>query len=226
MALFDRRAVIGGAVAAGLAPAVLLPQPARAAGPVPATGRLQFNILRNAKPFGQYSVAFVTAGDLLTVTTDVAMSMHIGKLKVLDYHHHCEELWRRGQFSEMHSHTVRDGNEGQADTVAAVRGDFGIHITTNKGPLSAPPKANPLTHWNAATLQGPLFNPQDGVMLDVTPRDLGRDGILLANNTQLIANHWSLRGSQVIDEWYDDAGVWTGLKGQLPDKSMIEYRRV
>jgi hypothetical protein len=34
-----------------------------------------------------------------------------------------------------------------------------------------------------------------------------------------------LRGDQQIDEWYDDNGVWGGLRGVLPNKSILEYRR-
>ncbi|HEX2817957.1 MAG TPA: DUF6134 family protein [Phenylobacterium sp.] len=203
-----------------------LPGFARAAGPIPPANNLHFNILRNGKPFGQYRVAFVSSGDLLTVTTDVTMNMQIAKLSVFDYVHHCEEQWRGGRFVEMHSHTVRDKDLSRAEDVSAVRGDFGIHIKTRKDQLSAPPKASPLTHWNQATLSEPLFNPQDGLMLDLRTQQIGRDGVLLANATQLVGAHWTLRGSQTLDEWYDDTGVWAGLKAVFPDKSIIEYRRV
>lgn len=225
MTILDRRAVIAGAASVGAIGGLALPGLAQA-GSIPASGRLDFAILRNGKPFGSYRVTFVTAGDLLTVTTDVAMNMKIAKLTVLDYRHHCEELWRKGQFSELHSHTIRDNNQAQADTVNATRGELGIHIVTNKGPLSAPSNALPLTHWNMAALGGPMFNPQDGLMLQLQATNLGRDGVLTAKGAQLIATHWTLRGAQSIDDWYDDNGIWAGLKGQLPDKSTLEYRRI
>ena len=120
MPIFDRRALIAGGLAA-----LTLPQVARAAGPVPATNNLHFHILRNGKPFGEYQVNFVTSGDLLTVTTDVAMSMSVAKVRVFDYVHHCEEMWRAGRFQEMRSHTVRDRDNARADNVSAVRGDNG-----------------------------------------------------------------------------------------------------
>ncbi|MDO8324352.1 MAG: hypothetical protein Q7T23_15595, partial [Phenylobacterium sp.] len=59
---------------------------------------------------------------------------------------------------------------------------------------------------------GPLFNPQGGKILKVTVRRGG-------------ANHWAVRGEAEIDNWYDEAGVWTALKGKLEDGSRIEYRR-
>lgn len=223
--MLDRRALITGGAALGALAGLALPGVA-GAGPIPANGLLQFAIFRNGKPFGNYKVSFVTSGDLLTVTTDVAMNMRVAKLTVFDYRHHCQEMWRKGVFSELHSHTVRDNDQQGAETVDATRSDFDIRVVTKKGAMSAPPKANPLTHWNAATLGGPLFNPQDGLMLDLTSRDFGRDGVVMGNGTQMLARHVALRGSQQLDEWYDDAGLWAGLKGVFPDKSVIEYRRL
>jgi len=165
-----------------------------------------------------------TAGKVLTVTTEVAMSEKIAAVTVFDYRHHCVETWRDGRFAELHSTTVRDRKT--TDEVNAVRGDYEIKITTNKGPQIAPAGAAPLTHWNMATLSGPLFNPQDGKLLTLKAQAVGKDPVLLANGTQLAAAHWALRGEDQMDEWYDDAGIWAGLKGMLPDKSMMEYRRV
>jgi hypothetical protein len=214
----DRRTLITGALSAAALPRVA------SARPLPSTN-VHFNIFRNGKPFGQYNVAFASSGDFLTVTSDAAMSMQVAGLTVFDYRHHCEEVWRGGQFMQLQSRTVRDRQADQAQTVNATRANFDIHMTTNKGPLSAPLSANPLTHWNMAVLGGPVFNPQDGLMLDLTARPVGRSAVGLANGTQLNASHWTLRGSQTLDEWYDDSGVWAGLRALFPDQSVIEYRR-
>ena len=223
MASLDRRTLITGAFTAASLSAISAPRLALAA--PPANANLHFNVLRNNKPFGQYSVAFRTEGDALTVTTDVAMMMRISGLTVFDYNHHCEEVWRNGRFMQMTSRSARDREASLAETVSAVRTNFDIRITTKKGVLSAPPAANPYTHWNQAVLTGPLFNPQDGLILDLAAQPLGRDGVSLANGSRLIASHWAMRGSQTVDEWYDDQGVWAGLKALFPDKSVIEYRR-
>ena len=224
MASFDRRALITGAIAA--AGAASLPRAAAAAIPLPAGNALHFDVYRNGKPFGKYQTLFSVSGNVMTVTSDVAMSMKIANMTVFDYQHHCEEIWRDGRFAEMRSHSLRDKGKTEADTVSAVRGDFDIRVTTNKGPLSVPIEASPLTHWNQATLGGKLFNPQDGLLLDLTAHPMGRDAVNIAKGGQITANHWALRGAQTLDEWYDDGGIWAGLKAVFPDKSIIEYRRV
>jgi hypothetical protein len=224
MAFLDRRAILTGAIAA--VGAASLPRAAAAAIPLPAGNALHFDVYRNGKPFGKYQTLFAVVGNVMTVTSDVAMSMKIANMTVFDYQHHCEEIWRDGKFAEMRSHSLRDKGKTEADTVTAIRGDFDIRVTTNKGPLSVPMDASPFTHWNQATLQGKLFNPQDGLLLDLTSHPMGRDPVTIAKGSQITANHWALRGSQTLDEWYDDGGIWAGLKAIFPDKSVIEYRRV
>jgi hypothetical protein len=217
MADFDRRTLIAGALSAGL-----LPSLARAAVPaVPPA--LHFAILRNGKPFGKYDVALASSGDTMTVTSDVAMAMTISGLRVFNYTLHCVEVWKGGQFISLESQSVRDS---ERTTLSAARGNLGITIRNKLGPQLLPLNANPLTHWNPAVLNGMLFNPQDGVLLDLKAQPPVRDMVTLANGTKLAANHWALRGQSPIDDWYDDAGVWAGLRAIFPDKSIVEYRRV
>lgn len=215
MASFDRRALIAGVVSAAT-----LPRIAMAA--APPNGSVHFNILRNGKPFGNYQLTFVKNGDTLTVTTDVAMAARVAGLTVFNYRHHCEEIWRGGRFMELHSNSLRDHDQ---DVLTAVRTATNIAITNKDGPLVAPPTANPLTHWNEEVLQGPLFNPQTGFMLRLTAQPMGHEPFALANGAKVNATHWALRGESDIDEWYDETGVWAGLRAVFPDKSIVEYRR-
>jgi hypothetical protein len=219
MAILDRRMLMAGALAATTVPAL-----ARAA--VPPAGKLNFNILRQGKPFGRYGVVFVKDGETLTVTTDVAMSYKIAGISTFDYKHHCEEIWRGGKFVALHSRTVRDNRRDQIETVSAIREPYAIQITTSKSRFVVPVSAAPFTHWNSATLKGTLFNPQDGKRLEFAAQQVGRDPFPLASGAPIKAEHWMLRGDQQIDEWYDDSGVWAGLRGVFPDHSIVEYRRI
>ncbi|HEX6866102.1 MAG TPA: DUF6134 family protein, partial [Caulobacteraceae bacterium] len=80
----------------------------------------------------------------------------------------------------------------------------------------------PLTHWNPAALDGPLFNPQTGQLLDVRTRR--HAGERLPPPQRGPATRWTVRGDAEIDDWYDANGVWAALRGKLPDSSELEYR--
>ncbi len=218
MSLIDRRRLIVSGLAASALPGL-----ARAA--VPASGRLNFNIFLDNRPFGQYAVAFVNDGEFLKVNTDVHMIVQLLGVTSFEYRHHCEEVWRGGQFVALNSNSIRDNSADKANTVSAVRAQYDIKVTTNKGDFTLPASASPLTHWNASTLGGRLFNPQDGVLLNFTTQEVGHDPFPTAKGARLNGVHWMLRGDQQIDEWYDDNGIWGGLRGVLPNKSIMEYRR-
>jgi hypothetical protein len=221
MTSFDRRALISGALAAAAAPGFALAQ-----APASAFTNVRFAILRNGKPFGNYAVAFASQGDTTTVTTNVAMMARIAGLTVFDYRHRCIETWRNGVFMEMNSYSIRDKQKDLEDVVTAVRTTAGIRITDKNGSAMHSASAHPFTHWNPATLRGPLFNPQTGEMLRVTTASIGKDAVTLASGSKVTANRWVVRGETEIDEWYSDGGAWFGLKGVLPDRSILEYRRV
>ena len=50
--------------------------------------------------------------------------------------------------------------------------------------------------------------------------------LLKVTARRVSVSHWTVRGEAEIDDFYDEAGVWTALKGKLEDGSRIEYRRV
>lgn len=220
MVMLDRRALIAGAVS--VTGVVALPRFALAA--MPANGTYRYQVLRNGKPFGTYTLAFATAGDSTTVTTDVAMQAKVAGLTVFNYRHHCEEIWKAVRFQEMHSQSQRDGDKDFCTAVRSANG--GINITNKNGPLLAPPSANPYTHWNCGVLQGPLFNPETGFMLRLSAQSMGHEPFVMGNGARASGLHWAVRGENDIDEWYDDAGMWMGLRAVFPDKSIVEYRRL
>ena len=175
----------------------------------PANRRLVFSVLRNGTPIGEHQMSFAGDPASPTVTTEVRMAVKLGPVPVFRYRHHAVERWTGGRFASLETTT---SSNGKAERVSARRTEAGVIIETAKGRITGPAGLRPFTHWNPDVLAGPLFNPQSGKILKVTARRVG-------------ANHWAVRGEAEIDNWYDEAGVWTALKGKLEDGSRIEYRR-
>ncbi|WP_333586743.1 DUF6134 family protein [Phenylobacterium sp.] len=207
------------ALGAGLA--LALPSIAGAA--APGGGRLSFSVLRNGTKVGEHAMRFSRAGGLTTVTTEVEMRVRIGPVPVFRYTHSAEEAWREGVFQRL---TTTTNSNGKIERVVAQRGDDGVAIEGPAGRVRAAQTAAPLTHWNREALNRPLFNPQLGKPLALRVSRAGRETIALDGGEQITAERWSLRGDAEIDNWYDSAGVWSGLRGKLEDGSTMVYRRV
>ncbi|WP_309643036.1 DUF6134 family protein [Phenylobacterium sp.] len=198
---------------------ILVPAPVLAASGPPPGRRLAFAVFRNGARVGDHLMTFAGERGAMTVSTQVAMTVKLGPVPVYRYSHRAVERWSGGQFASLE--TTTNGN-GKIQKVTARRTDGGVIIEGAKsGKITAPASALPLTHWNAEALSGPLFNPQEGKMLKVSARRVGRETI-----NGVSATRWSLTGETQIDDWYDANGAWVALRGKLPDGSTMEYRRV
>ena len=204
-----------------LAASSLLLFPISAIG-APASGKLAFAVFRNGVRVGDHTMTFAGAPGAMTVSTQVAMTVKLGPVPVYKYSHRAVEKWSGGKFASLE--TTTNGN-GKIQKVTARRTDTGVTIEAGKGRVVAAATAAPFTHWNPAVLAGPLFNPQDGKILRVSARKGGREAVKTATGS-VNATRWSVTGDAQIDDWYDDAGNWTALKGKLEDGSMMEYRRL
>lgn len=201
-----RRQVLAALAFAGLAPA--------AWAAAPAGGRLRFAVFRNGAKVGEQEMTFSGPPDAPSVVTAVDMRIRLGPVPVFRYRHEARERWTAGRFLSLETTT---NSNGKREQVSARRTGAGLVVETAAGRQDMA-LAAPFTHWNAQALTGPLFNPQTGKLLKVTARRLGPGPAGPV--------HWAIRGEATIDDWYDEAGVWTALTGKLPDGSTMEYRRI
>lgn len=171
---------------------------------------LRFAVLRNGVRVGEHRMTFSRDGADLVARTEVAMTIKLGPVPVYRYRHTATERWRNGHFAALETATSANG---QAKRVVAELGASAVAIDGPAGKIRAPASAAPFTHWNPAAFAGPMFNPQEGIMLKVRA-------------SQVRPGHWAIRGEVEIDNFYDEAGVWKGLTGKLEDGSRMEYRRI
>ena len=197
------------------------PSPLLAA--APPNRRLAFAVLRNGQRIGEHRMTFSGDAASPTVSTEVDMTVKLGSVTVYRYRHTAREVWADGRFESLES--VTDATAGDRK-VSARRTPSGVLIRTGRREVLVPAGTSPLTHWNPKVLTGRLFNPQEGDLVRITASPKGVRPVVLADGRSVEAQVWALRGEAEIDNWYDRAGVWTGLKGRLKDGSVIEYRRI
>lgn len=182
---------------------------------------LAFQVFRNSSPVGTHRVVFNQDAGRLTATITADIQVGLGPLKFFSYRHEVTELWQDGLFQSLESRTLTNR---KLEQVFANRTSRGVEIRTLAGETHlVPAAARPLTHWNMAALQGPLFNPQTGSPVRekvqrVPPPDLDQD------HTATTA--FALTGDVEITDGYDENGDWVALKAKAADGSVIHYRRI
>lgn len=202
--------------------ALIAPGVGMAAADYPA--RLAFAAIRNGKRIGEHRLSFETAGEALTVRTRAEMAVKIGPVTVYRYLHEAVERWRGDRFESLESAT---NSGGKRESVKAARTDGGVLIRAGgQPPATGPAGMLPFTHWNVAVARAPLFNPQTGKILRQATQVLGPGPVLQADGRSITARRITFTGDASIDNWYDAADVWVGLKGKLDDGSIMEYRRL
>ncbi len=185
---------------------------------------LAFQVWRGGQQIGRHAVSFHGGDQDFTVAILAEMLVKLGPIPVYHYHHQATEVWRGGKFYSLQSQTVATGSRQQ---VSAVASDNAVVISTQGGhSVRAPADAHPLTHWNPAVLDGPLFNPQTGEMVRERVSRTPDQTAELANGRNIEATRYALVGQADITDWYDEEDVWAALRGKAPDGSYIDYRRV
>jgi hypothetical protein len=184
---------------------------------------LRFDVLRDGRGIGHHVVTFRRDGDALLASTVVEIAIRLGPLVLYRYFHSVRETWRNGQFAMLDSDTDDNGTPHKVH--AARAGDHVLVEATEAPPRMLPAETIPLTHWNMLCMERPLFNPQDGVPVDSRIVARGEETVTLADGRMVRAARFSLAGKVALDDWYDDAHVWTALRSIGKDGSTIDYRR-
>ena len=206
---------------ATLAGLVLAPGLARAA-TAPPRADLHFEVWRKGQKIGVHSVVFRGDEAAITVAIAAEMLVKLGPIPVFRYRHQASETWRDGRFATLESHTV---SNAKVEQVSATRSETGVAITAGGKTVQASARACPLTHWNSMVLDGPLFNPQTGLVVREAMSRTA-DTVVLADGRTVNATRYQLRGDAEIVDWYDPVGTWAALRGKVSDGSWIEYRRI
>jgi hypothetical protein len=203
-------------------PAMLALPAARAA--VAAPRKLSFVVLRNGDKIGEQAMMFELVGEDLTARTSCELVVKLGPVPVYRYRHEATERWSQDRFASLQTQT---NDNGKLISVTALHDGDRLQIArAGQAPLSAPPQTLPFTHWNRKISGAPVFNPQDGKLLREAAEGPTPGLVKLADGSSFPASKIVFRGDAYIEDWYDQAGGWTGLVGRLKDGSTVEYRRL
>lgn len=190
-------------------------------GGVPASGRLAFEAFRNGSFLGRHELSFCMHGSNLVVGVAVDYTVKFGPLTFFKYKLRGQEIWSGDVFVSARMQT--DDN-GASEFMSADRDGDALFVEGSKARRARAPQGSLLaTHWNIAQLHGPMINPQDGSLLHFSIKALGDLKIADATGRTRMVRRYALRGKNSLDLWYDEAGVWTGLRAKAVDGSLVAY---
>lgn len=198
-------------------------RPAMAAGmAVPPGNRVAFTALRNGKKLGTHALAFQPSGRDLAVSIAVDYLVMFGPVALFRYTLRASEAWRDGLLMSVRSKT---DNDGTPNFMNADREGDRMRVDGSKtGRYLAPAGAIASSHWNQRELDAPMINAQDGELLDFKVASLGPDKVPDAGGAMIPSQRFALTGPAVLDLWYSESGVWSGLRAVAKDGSIITYQ--
>ncbi len=199
-----------------------LTSPLGAGAVIPESGRIEFQILRDGKPFGKHVVSFKDDKDLTRVYVDIDMEYKLGPVRLFHYEHRNEEIWKGNAPVSLRSRTDDDGDDYE---VSASWGDV-LEVEANGKNFEASPALYTTSYWNPVTLKSDkILNTQKGIVEDITVDYKGTEEFRIQEDV-LRAEHYVVEAKFPIDVWYDSkTQQWVGLKFQVRG-SEIEYKRI
>ena len=167
--------------------------------------KLQFDVLRQGKPFGTHTISFNIEGDNLDVSSDVELEVKIGPFKAFYYKHDSDEVWTNGELVRLTSTTRKEGDDFSVE--AQKDGDrLDVSGTQFSGEL--PLSIIPSSHWNIREVESKtILSTEDGRPLDIVVEKLGRETIT-AGGKSIEADKYRLKSELTVDLWYDASGKW------------------
>ncbi|MEQ9258021.1 MAG: DUF6134 family protein [Roseovarius sp.] len=174
---------------------------------IPASGKLDFDVVRKGSDIGDHSYRFSGSGDALTVNvnTDIMVKVPIIRTTAYSFKHQSVESWQNGKLTSVRSATNDDGTPHQL-------------ATGGNGVL-------PASLWNDDILRaGKLLNTIDGHLMQIRVSDMGTEQVATKRGT-VAAHHYRISGDLNRDLWYDADGSLAHVSFTADDGSTVTYVR-
>ncbi len=187
----------------------------------PDSGVLQFSLLRNGSPLGNYDLRFETRDGSLHVVTRVDVDYRLAFITLYRFEQNRNELWRDGNLVSLETQTNDDGDRFALTAWAT---PDGLQVNGREFDGLAPTDIMPTGFWDIRTVERTqLLNSEDGVLLEIAVTRIGVETVS-ALGQPVRASHYRIDGDTEKDVWYDESGIWVALRMTASDGSTIEYR--
>jgi hypothetical protein len=178
---------------------------AGAADSIPATGSLNFAVLRKGSTIGSQVITFTktSAGMQVHLTTDIKVKVPVIGVTAYSYQQDSTENWAGDHLTALASKTDDNGTAQ--------------NLTLGPGALL------PASLWDADILHAKqLVNTIDGHAMPISVQNLGADTVTVGAE-QISATHYRISGELKRDLWFDADHRLVHVRFAADDGSTIDY---
>lgn len=187
---------------------------------VPASGELNFTVMREGDEIGSHRLVFNTGDDGLVVDIETDIAVKVMGIAFYRFEHEGRELWADGQLVSINSTTNDDGTDHRLNAVAE---DGVLLVDGDARQEQEVASVIPASLWNHALVeQSVLLNTLDGSNMSVVVTEVGKE-IVEANERNISATHYSITGGLNRELWYDAENILVQVQFEGGDGSEITY---
>jgi hypothetical protein len=192
---------------------------------VPASGVLDFAIVRNGKEIGRQVYTFTALPGGLEVDVRTRIDFKLGFISLHRFKHDSHELWQGTRLVAMSSSTSEKNivkGRSRHEVNVEVEGG-GLNIRANRRAWQAPSSALPASLWNERLIETKtLIDTVDGEELSISVEPLG-DDVILVNGRRLDTRYYRVSGDLERELWYDRDNVLVRVRFTADDGSEVQY---
>ena len=181
------------------------------------TETIQYDILRNGSPIGQYTFYSETKQGRSLIQAAMDINVKIGPLSVYRASHKRTETWRNGKLLNLAANSVYNGKTYEIKA-QAIQNGYSVEVNGKTQTLDG--KLSTLSPYLSDAAHDVYVLSEKGKLEKVTREFRGEDAGL---ETPLY--HFNLSGEKAYDLWYDDTGLLSRLS-YTKDGAVITFRHV
>ncbi len=187
--------------------------------PVPQSGSLEFDIIRDGDKIGAHRFVFRRRGDVLTVETTVDVAVKFAFITVYRFRKTSRETWRDGRVIAYQAETDDNGTDIR---LRVESGPEGMIVHGPKGRDVAPPGTMISGYWNQATMgQHHLIDSEDGTVVPIKVEGVGPAEITIGG-FRVRTRYYRITGELARELWYGTDGLLVRMRSIGSDGSVIE----
>ena len=201
-----RRLFVGGALTAGL---IGLSTTGRAAaGTIPPSDRMPFEVTRGGDSIGTHQITFSRQGARTQVDIEIDLAVTVAFITAFRYEHRNTEVWEDGRLIAIDTETNDDGTPWALTGRSTASG---FRVDGGQGVIDAPADIIPSSYWNYEIIrQTRVLDTMRGGILNVAIQPRAQEQIETGGRT-IRAQRYTISGDLMADVWYSTAGQWVSL---------------